>query len=63
MKTYGLDGIDFDWEYPGEPDMKNIPVGSKDEGPDYLLFLFNLRQSLKAALPNASISIAAPASY
>jgi chitinase len=55
----GLDGIDFDWEYPSVPDMPWLPSSSLNEAPDYLEFLRLVRQKL----PNKSISIAAPASY
>lgn len=54
-----LDGVDFDWEYPGEPDIKGIPAGSADDGTNYLAFLSDLREQL----PGSSISIAAPASF
>lgn len=54
-----LDGVDFDWEYPGEPDIPGIPAGSDDEGTNYLEFL----KAMRAALPDKSISITAPASY
>lgn len=60
IDQYDLDGVDFDWEYPGEPDIPDIPAGSDDDGANYLAFLTDLR----AALPSGkSISIAAPASY
>ncbi|MCJ1386471.1 hypothetical protein MMC17_009597 [Xylographa soralifera] len=56
----GIDGVDFDWEYPGAPDIPGIPPGSPEDGPNYLAFL----QLVRAALPDQySISIAAPASY
>ncbi|KAJ5646716.1 hypothetical protein N7490_003088 [Penicillium lividum] len=55
-----LDGVDFDWEYPGEPDISGIPAGSSDEGDNYLAFLKLVRNYL----PRDSIlSITAPSSY
>lgn len=54
-----LDGVDFDWEYPGAPDIGN-PPGSPWDGPNYMLFL----QMVRKALPSGkTLSIAAPASY
>ncbi|KKA17641.1 hypothetical protein T310_8420, partial [Rasamsonia emersonii CBS 393.64] len=55
-----LDGVDFDWEYPGATDIPGIPPGSPSDGPNYLAFL----KEVRAALPSGkSVSIAAPASY
>ncbi|QGA13088.1 hypothetical protein EYB26_000733 [Talaromyces marneffei] len=60
MQDHHLDGFDFDWEYPGAPDIPNIAPGSSDEGNNYLAFL----QLLRSKLPSGnSISIALPASY
>ncbi|GLA06504.1 hypothetical protein AnigIFM60653_007442 [Aspergillus niger] len=59
LDKYDLDGVDFDWEYPGEPDIEGIPAGSDEDGSNYLEFLIALRE----ALPSKSISISAPASY
>lgn len=59
VKQYGLDGVDFDWEYLGVPDIPGIPPGSPDDGMNYLLFLADLKMALPAGV---SLSIAAPAS-
>ncbi|KAH8803575.1 hypothetical protein F5884DRAFT_509641 [Xylogone sp. PMI_703] len=55
-----LDGVDFDWEYPGAPDIPGIPPGSPSDGPNYLAFLQTLRSMLPAG---KTMSMAAPASY
>jgi GH18 family chitinase len=60
LKENSLDGVDFDWEYPGEPDIEGIPAGSSDDGSNYLAFLTDLRSALGT---DYTISIAAPASY
>lgn len=55
-----LDGVDFDWEYPGAPDIEGIPAGSDDEGDNYAAFLSVVRSKMPAG---KSVSIAAPASF
>lgn len=55
-----LDGLDFDWEYPGATDIDGSVPGSPNDGPNYLYFL----KSVKAKLPTSkTLSIALPASY
>ncbi|KAL7782928.1 glycoside hydrolase family 18 protein [Trichoderma ceciliae] len=60
MGQYNLDGVDFDWEYPGAADIKRSVPGSPSDGPNYLSFL----QKVRAILPaGKTLSMAAPASY
>lgn len=59
INGHGLEGVDFDWEYPAAPDLPDIPPGIIQEGQDYLEFL----KLVKRRLPDKSVSIAAPASY
>ncbi|CAK1362346.1 unnamed protein product [Cercospora beticola] len=62
VQREGLDGVDFDWEYPGAPDGQGsgIPVDAPERGLDYLEFL----KLVRAALPSQyTIGIAAPASF
>lgn len=57
-----LDGVDFDWEYPAEPDItpELIPPGDPEESENYLEFV----KAVKARMPaDKTVSIAAPASY
>lgn len=60
LKENELDGLDFDWEYPGAPDIPGVPPGSPAEANNYLEFL----NKLKAKMPaGKSISVALPASF
>ncbi|KAK7753974.1 hypothetical protein SLS62_004073 [Diatrype stigma] len=60
VTKYMLDGVDFDWEYPGAKDIPNIPPGLDSDGENYLEMLKVVREKLPEG---KSISIAAPASY
>ncbi|KAK8057967.1 glycoside hydrolase [Apiospora saccharicola] len=60
VQESGVDGIDFDWEYPGAPDIPGIPAGQPSDPVNYLATLKDLRNALP---DHVSISIAAPASF
>lgn len=57
-----IDGVDFDWEYPGAPDIPGIPAGLATDGENYFVFLGILR-GLLGLDTTKTISFAAPASY
>ncbi|KAI0138872.1 hypothetical protein GGR57DRAFT_496245 [Xylariaceae sp. FL1272] len=60
VTSNGLDGVDFDWEYPGEPDIPGIPAGTAEDAENYLEFVKTLKGKMPAG---KTMSIAAPASY
>ena len=55
-----LDGIDFDWEFPGAQDQDGLPADDPSHGQHLLKFLIDLRGKLG---DDKIISIAIPASY
>lgn len=55
-----LNGLDFDWEYPGATDIGGSPPGQEDDGANYYEFLKLVRKKLPKDM---SLSIATPASY
>ena len=59
VKKHKLDGVDFDWEYPGADDIPGTTPGGKSDGKNYVQFL----KLVKSKLDDKSVSIAAPASY
>jgi chitinase len=52
---YDVDGIDIDWEYPGQPGNPGNIVDTEHDTANYLLFLQLLRQTLP---PSAKITAA-----
>lgn len=60
VNTHNLDGVDFDWEYPGEPDIPGIPPGGPEESQNYLDFIKVVKSKMPAG---KTVSFAAPASY
>ncbi|CAI4210330.1 unnamed protein product [Parascedosporium putredinis] len=60
VNKHQLDGVDFDWEYPGADDIPGTTPGGPDDGDNYVEFLKLVRSKLA---DSKSVSIAAPASY
>lgn len=60
LAKYDLDGVDWDWEYPNEPDIPGIPKGTEAETTGYFLLLDELKMKLPS---NRTVSITAPASF
>ncbi|KAI1131231.1 class V chitinase Chi100 [Nemania abortiva] len=60
LNDYDIDGIDWDWEYPDEPDIPGIPAGTEADATGYFLLLDELKQKMPEG---KTVSVTAPASF
>jgi chitinase len=59
LDTYGYDGVDIDWEYPGAPDRGGKPEDTKN----YVLLMETLRKTFDGSGRKLGISFTAPSSF
>lgn len=60
LNNYDLDGVNWDWEYPDEPNIPGIPAGSEADSTGYL----SLFEGLQSSMPSGkTVSLTAPGSY
>jgi chitinase len=60
LDQWDLDGVDWDWEYPGEPDIPGIPADTTDHAEDFFLLLMEMAEQLPSG---KTISTTAPSSF
>ncbi|GLB40894.1 putative family 18 [Lyophyllum shimeji] len=58
LQSYGFDGLDIDWEYPGTE-----RGGAEDDGKNFLLLLQEFQTAIDKSGRPILLSITAPASY
>ncbi|KAK0569581.1 hypothetical protein OC861_000761 [Tilletia horrida] len=59
MQTYGFDGIDIDWEYPGADDRGGVPA----DRANYVKFMTSLNNAFKSGGRSYGVTWTAPSSY
>ncbi|PNY25607.1 Symbiotic chitinase [Tolypocladium capitatum] len=59
LDSYGFDGVDIDWEYPGAPDRGGKP----DDVENFVLLLKEIRETFGKAGRKLGITFTAPSSY
>lgn len=59
LETYGFDGVDLDWEYPGADDRGGVDA----DYDNYVSFLANLRAALDNESKSYGLTITLPSSY
>ncbi|KAJ7864454.1 hypothetical protein B0H14DRAFT_2736332 [Mycena olivaceomarginata] len=57
FETYGFDGLDVDWEYPGANDRGGIPADTKN----YVTFMAAVKKAFSG--PGYGLTFTAPSSY
>jgi chitinase len=63
LNEYDLDGVDFDWEYPGAPDIPDIPASTEEDANNFFLFLNLLSTNMSKNAPGKTLAVTAPSSY
>ncbi|KFA48851.1 hypothetical protein S40293_01490, partial [Stachybotrys chartarum IBT 40293] len=59
LVTYGFDGLDLDWEYPGAPDRGGMP----DDTANMVLLFASIREAFDRAGRGYELTFTIPASY
>jgi chitinase len=59
LLSYGFDGIDIDWEYPGAPDRG----GNPDDVPNYTLLMQDIRRTFDGTGRHFGLTLTAPTSF